>query len=719
MINLSARIRRIINNARKKTVKINKNNIEISNRDKINEDQLGVKIKLFQTIRFKLILGFFIPVLLIIFLGIVSYSKSSRGISDSYKESSKNSLNMMQEYYDLGLQNIEMKAIQLNSVDLVTKYYSGSYENDLQKENSTFRQVENTIMTTASADKFIQDIHVISDYGQSISTSGNLSVDVYQAFVSSKEGKLVSALDNSTLWVGEHNGLDQSINLDSNKYCISLIRAIKNDANKTVGYIIIDVKADFINNILSESHMSGGNIVGFVTNDGREMLNVNNNFTYVNQKFYKDALNSEEKSSSFDVRYGNENYMYLYSKIDTSDSIICLLIPKTTIMKQADEVKIITILTVIFASIIAIIVGIIIASSLGKSINVANQVLKKAANGDLTSKVDIKSKDELNILGKSINHMILSMKSLLNNMIGVSETVTDSADTVAQTSVILLTETKHITSAVEDIEKGVSQQAEDAQNCLNKMFELSNQINQAYDDTSSIDTIINKTRNIVEDGISVISDMGEKVEDTQNIMESMIHDILNLQKESIAISEIIKTINDIAQQTNLLSLNASIEAARAGIAGRGFAVVADEIRKLAEQSQDAAKHIGKIITQIQTKTNKISLTGKTTNEIVDIQQQSVAGAIQVFNNINEHVGTLVENLQSITGAIQKIEFSKNDTLQSIESISAVSQQTAAASSQLNITAKEQLEVVEELNASSQKLELEANQLKEAIEVFQI
>lgn len=676
------------------------------------------------SIRFKLVAAFLIPVTFIILLGIISYKKASQGMIENYESNSIVSIEMMSEYYELGLRNISSKAVNLAQDEALRGYYSQLYAREPVEEAKQQSKTERIINSLDSGDQFISNIYVFANYGQPFSTASvdkELKRGFYHEFNESEDGVGIYDSSKSQIWKGSHPFLDSQFPEYKANYSLTYIQKMVNSAFNPIGYIVIDIERTFVVDILKKTNFGDNSITGFVTNDGKALLSGNSmeDFDLTKEIFYQNALMNNKKLGSEYVVFNNQDYYFIYSKLSIGNATVFTLIPRTEIIRQAEDVKFLTIIIVILSCVVALLVGLIISSGIGKVINRTNKALSVVSTGDLTAKLNIKRKDEFKTLGKSINDMIFNMRSLIQKMLGVSNSTALSAGDVAEASEMLLVSSKNIASAVTDIEQGVSQQASDAESCLLRMADLAKQINMVQDSTGQISNIANNTKAIVKDGLHVIEHLSYKTKDTSNITQHVINNIESLETESEAIIDIIRAMDEITDQTKLLSLNATIEAARVGVAGRGFAVVAEEIRKLSDKSSMESGRVSEVIKRIQDKTKRSVDAAKQAEGIVATQEDALLDTMEAFDSINRHVENLVDKLSNISSGIDNISNAKNDTLTAIESISATLEETVAASTEVSTTAESQLLSVEQLNNAAHQLGNEAKNLKETVKVFKI
>ena len=234
-----------------------------------------------------------------------------------------------------------------------------------------------------------------------------------------------------------------------------------------------------------------------------------------------------------------------------------------------------------------------------------------------------------------------------------------------------------------------------------------------------MDQLARDTIQLTDTGIIAVNDLENKANETTAISREIISDIQEMDLNSKSIGKIIKVIGNIADQTNLLALNAAIEAARAGDMGRGFAVVAEEVRKLAEQSMQAAREISEIIKRTQDKTESTVKKAAETETIVNSQNAAVRRTISVFQNIMDSMNALSEKVEQIIHMIYEMESKKDQAIESIQNISAVTEETAAFSEEVTASAEEQVSIIEDLYGKADELKRIASELQESISRFKL
>ena len=553
----------------------NKNNKKAKTESKKTEDlmknlgkfKLSAGFKNGISIKFKLISAFIIPVLLIVLLGVVSYETAANAIKSSFMETSVSTIQKTADYYTLMFSNIKALANDFANNADVRSYYSGSLASDPLNEKNVYDNLNTNLSSTALGNKAVKAVYVIGKNGKNIFTSAT-SMDPtgeYNSVKAASEGQTIDK--NKSAWFTSRDYIDQK---GAKDYSVSFGRQLSGNSGKGVGYIFYDLKTDYVSDTLKDIDLGKNSMVLLIAPDGGEIGATNNadsDAKYISDKeFYETAVNGEEKSGSKFVKYNGKRQLFVYSVTDDG-FMVCAMIPQSTILAQANTIKYVSVGVVIASIIIAIIIAGFLSTNIIKAIKHIMDRLEKAAAGDLTINVDVKGHDEFAILGKSTNGMISNVKSLIEQTKNISGMVDNSVETVAQNAQQLLDDTQKITVAIQEIEHGVVQQAEDSEDCLRQMDNLSDKINLVSDNSDKIARIADDTSKIVESGMTSIQELKGNAESTVQITNQVIEEITKLKDSSKSIAHIIGAINEIAEQTNLLSLNASIEAARAGEAG--------------------------------------------------------------------------------------------------------------------------------------------------------
>ncbi|HHV09195.1 MAG TPA: methyl-accepting chemotaxis protein [Clostridiales bacterium] len=673
--------------------------------------------KMSSSIRSELILSFLVPIVCIVLLGIVSFLQASSGIRSNYEKSAEQSVHMTGEYLNFGLGSVKETAKQYINDNSLSLYFMGFYSDDNIVQNEVMNNISTSFMNKIQTDKFISNIYAISDTLPIVSTAKLQTENLYNEFIKTESGAKVAGNSRAAFWLGNDAYLDEKLTSDSRTYAIRLVQHL----SEADGILVIDIKRKTVEGILNDLNFGEKGVIGLITGDGKEIMADKEAATeggvFADKDYYKKAVEAKEDTGSEYVRYQGNRYLFLYSKIGDTGAMLCTLIPKATIMSQANKIMYITIIIVILACIIAVSTGIIISNGIDRTIKMIIVKLKEAAKGDLTVSFHTKRRDEFQILIEEIQGTFANMRGLILQVKELCGEVADSAQNVSTTSELFLKSSSDISMSVNEIEQGIMQQAVDSQECLLQMDSLSGKIVTVSENTKKISNITDNARKSINEGTSITEELNLQTKSTMEIVTDILMDIENLANESLSIKKIINVINEIANQTNLLSLNASIEAARAGAAGKGFAVVAEEIRNLAEQSKEAVKDIKAIIDKIQNNTQKTTETAKKTENVMLLQESAVKNTIDSYQSINDNVTRLVMYLKEISDNVDNMEAARTSTLGAIENISSVLEEVSASSNTVNQNSNEQLTAVESLNRSALGLNSSAQKLVQEVERF--
>lgn len=672
-------------------------------------------------IKTKLIGAFLIPVFFIILLGTLSTKRASEVIIANYKEATESTVQKTGEYYNILLQMADAKSKELAESSDVRNYYGGAYAETAAKENDVYNQISSKTKAIVSSDANLNLACILSAYGRNTSTVAAIQPGKYEELLETPEGQQILAGNGEGIWSGHHTIVDEALMQKDSQYGLSVSRQVISNQLKPVAVVVLDIAMEALQEPLKSLAFPEGSICVFMTPDGREITaeGEHKEKIFYNQSFYADAVKGEQTKGLRELEYQGEDYLYIYSKIGKTGSMICALIPKSMLTAQTDGIKSMTNMIVLIAIFIAVVTGLILAANIGSTINKMNKLVKRAADGDLTVHTVNKRKDEFGVLSKHLSGMLAGMKVLIQRAANVAYSIFDSAKTVADASGKMVETSKGISKVIEQMESGLEVQATDAKQCLDKMGVLEEKIEEVYTGTEQITQFIGNTIKVAADGLKTVGELEEKSKETSEITHQVIQNIEELEGKSQKIGGIAATINDIADETNLLSLNASIEAARAGESGRGFGVVAEEIGKLAAASMKASKQIDGIIMEIQKMTENTSLTAKKAETIVSSQEMALANTISAFSNITEHVGGLNDNISIITSGISDIREAKNVTMEAVENITSVLEEIAATAEQVKSTANTQVKSSEDLNREAERLSVQSAELQNAISSFTI
>ncbi|WP_068986354.1 methyl-accepting chemotaxis protein [Lysinibacillus xylanilyticus] len=382
--------------------------------------------------------------------------------------------------------------------------------------------------------------------------------------------------------------------------------------------------------------------------------------------------------------------------------------------------KTIGLIVSIVLTIVGILIAIITASQISKPITIVSKRMSELANGNLQHELlPITNQDEIGQLMLSANEMNEKLKQTISSIHTVSETVAASSEELAQSSNEVQTGTEQITVTMQELASGTETQASTAGDLAETMISFQQSIHETTQEGIELKEHSDHVQNLTTTGKELMVQSTQQMAAINEIVLDSVKKVEGLNVQSAEISKLVSVIDDISNQTNLLALNAAIEAARAGEHGKGFAVVADEVRKLAEQVQFSVTDISTIVNRIQGETGNVTTALQSGYEEVKRGTTQLNQTNETFEQISVAVEDMILNINTISGNLNKVAHNSKSINAAIDEMASISQESAAGVEQTTATVEETAATMDEISKSANQLAGMAEELNSQLQQFKI
>lgn len=388
--------------------------------------------------------------------------------------------------------------------------------------------------------------------------------------------------------------------------------------------------------------------------------------------------------------------------------------------KSANVSSTLILVIAVLSTIIAILIAVFITRAITIPVNKLASAVAKIADGDLSEKdIQVKTNNEIGKLANSFNIMKSNLRSLINSIVANVEHVTSSSEELAASTDEVSLSSNDVAKRVEMLAEGGNHAAstgressiamDETAHGVQRIAEATQLLHSKAVDTQAIANEGEKTLHIAEDQMSIIQKSSYETSER----------IKQLSIQSAEIESITKVITDITDQTNLLALNAAIEAARAGEHGKGFAVVADEVRKLAEESKKSASQISSLTTLIQHDTKEVEKAVSVTVQNVEEGVNYIQNAQSSFDNIMVSIQEMTSQIEEVSASTEEISASTEEVAASVNEMSAAANVASEQSETIAAAVEEQTATIHEISAVARTLSEGAMSIQEEINKFKI
>lgn len=438
--------------------------------------------------------------------------------------------------------------------------------------------------------------------------------------------------------------------------------------------------------------------------------------TYIRNNIFEVYEKGEEKAAKESLSTMNtltDRLINGYSQIVTEQEQL-LGTDGKELLAQSKSSFIIGIIISVIVTIAGLIIALVVANIISNPIKRISERMKLIANGDLSNQPLIThSKDEVGELVMSSNQMNENLKTLLGDIRKAASSVSEHSEALTQATIEVGEGSNQIVSTMQELSVGGETQANTTNDLSIAMADFMEKVSQGNKSGENLFTSSHEILELTVEGSQLMNSSIQQMTAIDSIVKGTVLKVDGLSQQSQKITKLIGVIKDIADQTNLLALNAAIEAARAGEHGKGFAVVADEVRKLSEQVSISVTEITQIVSAIQSETKKV------TNSLQDGYKEVEDGTNQIkltgtkFEQIDYSLTKMVDVIDQISNGLKSINKNGSVMNKSIEEIAAVSEESAAGIQQTSanaIQAEGSMEEIAESSAELAKLTEELNGL---------
>lgn len=418
---------------------------------------------------------------------------------------------------------------------------------------------------------------------------------------------------------------------------------------------------------------------------------------------------------------GTQKYAACY--VSENGFIFVMTADDTDLLKAANKLQARGLGTAVVVLILGVFVAWICARRMTRPLIRMTSAVDRIAGFDLTEDPELialdKNKGETGAIAHAVLHMKQALRSMVQQIREQSANIHQASGQLEENATATSGNVDSVETAVNEIATGATSQATETQRATEDVVMMGTMIENTSTQVENLNSTAVEMSNAsasARDALEELNHINEKAIESIEVIYQQTH---TTNESALKIKDVTELIASIAEETNLLSLNASIEAARAGDAGKGFAVVASQIQKLAEQSNASTKKIDDIIHMLLTDSENAVHTMEEVREVMHQQSEKVEQTKQVFDSLNQGIDQSISGMEAISEHTRQLDHARENIVDTVQNLSAIAQENAASTEETNAVVMEIGGVMQQISGNAQGLRRIADILEKNMETFKL
>ncbi|AHM56897.1 phosphate ABC transporter substrate-binding p rotein, PhoT family [Peptoclostridium acidaminophilum DSM 3953] len=628
----------------------------------------------------------------------------AEGIKSNLDAVLKNSLSIMN-----GIEAQPDLAIMMEDLNV------DSVIDDTIKLNKVSFSLQNAVK---SSDKLYETIYICDKNGKIIADGSKFKKEYLGTDISNKD--FFKSLDETAeLVVG-----NPFVSKASGKPVIPVAKEIKTVAGK-LGVMVVIFDLENFTRPLAEATIGKTGRMYLVNGEGKfiyhkdpKLILKDSDYSFVEKAIKSKAGQQRDEALSFYKENGNR-MAAAYEKLGLANWLVIANIEKEELESGTMAIRNFIFFISIAIILLCIVTGYKFSKNIEAPIKSIVSLMHEVSRGRLGVKASFNNNREMKTLNDVFNKMVGELRMLMDNIRLAHEGMSSTSNEINAVSRDAYSFTENVNSVVIQIMEGARTQSANLQEAKARLENLDQMIERSDSHIEDMVLISEDAQTAVKDGVNYMETMKQRSEQGFEYSNDVVCEIEILANEIEKIQRVVTSITAISRKTNLLALNASIEAARAGDAGRGFGVVAQEIRVLAENVNSESEVIKQIISGIKSRTESVVRITSESSSAIDIQRNAVKDTNTAFEKILASMNTMVGNIKLVGENIGDINSLKTEIVESINQIYSIAENAASMTEDANEKSKVQFEIIADLMSNSESLNGLSENLKNSIRIFKL